>query len=95
VQIDCTIKTGKVAGRSLIYALDVSFPGGAGNGCRKPRDSDVKRVLEAHGLLPEGPLLDEALGLTSLYADRIRQVLGGIFFLAILSSFQKVTVWQS
>ena len=43
----------------------------------KPRDSDVKTVLEAHGLLPEGPLLDEALGLTSLYADRIRQVLGG------------------
>ena len=31
--------------------------------------------MEAHGLLPEGPLLDEALGLTSLYADIIRQVL--------------------
>ena len=43
----------------------------------KPSDSenDVKTVLEAHGLLPEGPLLDEALGLTSLYADTIRQVL--------------------
>ncbi len=41
----------------------------------KPGDDDVKMVLEAHGLLPEGPLLDEALGLTSLYADRIRQIL--------------------
>ncbi len=41
----------------------------------KPDDSDVKTVLEAHDLLPEGPLLDEALGLTSLYADIIRQVL--------------------
>ncbi len=41
----------------------------------KPDDSDIKRVLEAHGLLPEGPLLDESLGLTSLYADTIRQVL--------------------
>lgn len=38
-------------------------------------DNDVKTVLEAYGLLPEGPLLDEALGLTSLYADRIRQIL--------------------
>ena len=34
-------------------------------------DSDVKRVLEAHGLLPEGPLLDEALGIVILYADLI------------------------
>ncbi len=41
----------------------------------KPDDSDIKTVLEAHGLLPEGPLLDEALGLTSLYADTIRKVL--------------------
>jgi hypothetical protein len=41
----------------------------------KPIESDVKTVMEAHGLLPEGPLLDEALGLTSLYADIIRQVL--------------------
>jgi hypothetical protein len=41
----------------------------------KPSESDVKTVMEAHGLLPEGPLLDEALGLTSLYADIIRQVL--------------------
>jgi hypothetical protein len=38
-------------------------------------DNDVKVVLEAHDLLAEGPLLDEALGLTSLYADIIRQVL--------------------
>jgi hypothetical protein len=42
----------------------------------KPSDGDVKTVLEAHSLLPEGPLLDEALGLVSLYADRIRQLLG-------------------
>jgi hypothetical protein len=44
----------------------------------KPSEIDVKTVLEAHGLLPEGPLLDEALGLASLYADRIRQLLGGL-----------------
>ena len=42
----------------------------------KPSEDDVKKVLEAHGLLPEGPLLDEALGLGSLYADRIRKLLG-------------------
>lgn len=44
----------------------------------KPDDSDVKTVLEAHSLVPEGPLLDEALGLTSLYADTIRQILDEI-----------------
>ena len=44
----------------------------------KPSDSenDVRTVLEAHGLVTEGPLLDEALELTSLYADLIRQLLG-------------------
>src|SRR5208337_1479779 len=44
----------------------------------KPSDSesDVKTVLEAHGIVTEGPLLDEALGLTSLYADLIRRLLG-------------------
>jgi len=42
----------------------------------KPSESDVKTVMEAHGLLPEGPLLDEVLGLASLYADKIRQLLG-------------------
>ena len=41
-----------------------------------PSESDVKTVMEAHGLLPEGPLLDEALGLASLYTDKIRQLLG-------------------
>ena len=43
----------------------------------KPSDrkNDVRTVLEAHGLLPEGPQLDEALGLTSLYADTIRQII--------------------
>jgi hypothetical protein len=42
----------------------------------KPDDSDVKTVLEAHGLLPEGALLDEALGLASLYAAKVWQLLG-------------------
>ncbi len=41
----------------------------------KPSDNEVKTVLEAHDLLPEGPLLEEALGLVSLYSDRIRQLL--------------------
>ena len=39
-------------------------------------ESDVKTVMEGHGLLTEGPILDEALGLASLYADKIRQLLG-------------------
>jgi hypothetical protein len=42
-----------------------------------PSDNDVKTVLEAHGLLPEGPLLDEALNVVSLYSDRIQEVLSG------------------
>ncbi len=33
--------------------------------------------MEAHGLAA-GPLLDQALGLTSLYADTIREVLGKV-----------------
>jgi hypothetical protein len=41
----------------------------------RPSESDVKTVMNAHDLLPEGPLLDEALALTSFYADTIRQVL--------------------
>ena len=41
----------------------------------KPSDNDVKVVLEAHDLLPEGPLLDEALGHTLLYADLIQKYL--------------------
>jgi hypothetical protein len=43
-----------------------------------PSDNDVKTVLEAHGLLPEGPMLDEALKVTSLYSDRIQQILSGL-----------------
>jgi hypothetical protein len=39
----------------------------------KPSENDVRTILEAHELIPTGPLLDEALGLVSLYADRIRQ----------------------
>jgi len=42
----------------------------------KLSESDVKTVMEAHGLLTEGPILDEALGLASLYADKIRQIFG-------------------
>ena len=43
-----------------------------------PSDTDVKTVLEAHGLLPEGPMLDEALKVVSLYSDRIQQLLSKI-----------------
>ena len=42
------------------------------------KSSDVKTVLEAHGLLPVGPLLEEALGLASLYSDRIGELLDGL-----------------
>jgi len=41
-----------------------------------PSESDIVVVMEAHGLLPEGPLLDEALELASLYADLIQERLG-------------------
>ncbi len=37
-----------------------------------PTENDIKAVLEAHSLLPEGPLLDEALGVVELYADKIQ-----------------------
>ncbi len=42
----------------------------------KPNDSDVKVVFEEHGLLPDGPLFEEALELLSLYEERIGQLLG-------------------
>ncbi len=42
-----------------------------------PSEKDVKTVLEAHGLLPEGPMLDEVMKVVSLYSDRIQQVLSG------------------
>ncbi|HXX57017.1 MAG TPA: hypothetical protein VEI96_03345 [Thermodesulfovibrionales bacterium] len=38
-----------------------------------PDDNDIKTVLEAHGLIPEGALFDDAVGIAKLYADRIRQ----------------------
>lgn len=41
----------------------------------KPSESNVKKVIEAHGLLPAVPLLAEALDLTALYADIIRQII--------------------
>lgn len=37
-----------------------------------PYENDIKTVLEAHGLLAEGVLLDDALGIAELYADRIQ-----------------------
>jgi hypothetical protein len=43
-----------------------------------PSDTDVKTVLEAHGLLPEGPMLEEALKVVSLYSDRIQELLDKI-----------------
>ena len=39
----------------------------------KPDDKDVKAVLEAHELIPSGPILEEALELVSLYEDRLRK----------------------
>lgn len=41
----------------------------------KPSDSnnDVIKIFEAHSLIPSDPLFDDALGLVSLYADRIRK----------------------
>jgi hypothetical protein len=36
----------------------------------KPSKNDVIMVLEAHHLIPSGPLLEDALQLTSVYADR-------------------------
>jgi len=42
-----------------------------------PSEKDVKTVLEAHGILPAGPLLDEAIGVVSLYSDRIQNLLSG------------------
>ncbi len=38
-----------------------------------PDDNDVKEVLEAHHMIPSGPLLEEALGLVSLYEARLRK----------------------
>jgi geranylgeranyl pyrophosphate synthase len=41
----------------------------------KPDENDIKTVLEAHGLLPTGDLLAQALDIAELYADRIQQAL--------------------
>ena len=40
-----------------------------------PGEEDVKIVMEAHGVLPEGLMFDEALKVVSLYADRIQELL--------------------
>jgi len=40
-----------------------------------PGEEDVKIVMELHGVLPEGPMFDEALKVVSLYADRIQELL--------------------
>ena len=41
----------------------------------KPSENDVRTVFEAHGLLPNSELWDEALRLTSFYSHITRQVL--------------------
>ena len=43
-----------------------------------PGDKDVKTILEAHGLLPEGRTLEEALKVVSLYSDRVQEILSGL-----------------
>jgi hypothetical protein len=40
-----------------------------------PDDKDVKTVMEAHGVLPDGPMFDEALKVVALYSDRIQDLL--------------------
>jgi hypothetical protein len=40
-----------------------------------PGEEDVKTVMEAHGILPDGPMFDEALKVVALYADRIQELL--------------------
>ena len=40
-----------------------------------PGEKDVKTVMEAHGVLPDGPMFDEALKVVSLYTDRIQELL--------------------
>jgi hypothetical protein len=40
-----------------------------------PDEKDVKAVMEAHGVLPDGPMFDEALKVVALYSDRIQELL--------------------
>ena len=40
-----------------------------------PGDNDVKTVMEVHGVLPDGPMCDEAMKIVSLYSDRIQVLL--------------------
>jgi hypothetical protein len=40
-----------------------------------PGEEDVKTVLEAHGVLPDGSMFDEVMNVVSLYADRIQDLL--------------------
>jgi hypothetical protein len=39
----------------------------------KLSDSNTRRVVEAHGLLPDDRMLDEIYGLISLYADLLQK----------------------
>ncbi len=41
----------------------------------KPYENDIKTVLEAHDMLPEGDLLAQALDAAALYVEQIQQVL--------------------
>jgi hypothetical protein len=40
-----------------------------------PGEKDVKTVMEAHGVLPDGPMFDEALKVVALYSDRVQELL--------------------
>lgn len=40
-----------------------------------PTDKDVMTVVEAHGVLPAGPMFDEAMKVVVLYSDRIQDLL--------------------
>jgi len=38
-------------------------------------EKEVKTVMEAHGVLPDGPMFDDVLKVVSLYSDRIQELL--------------------
>ncbi len=40
-----------------------------------PDENDVKAVMEPHGVLPDGPMFDEAMKVVALYSDRIQELL--------------------
>ncbi len=38
-------------------------------------DKEGKTVLEAHGVLPDGPMFDDVMKVVSLYSERIQELL--------------------